>query len=81
MSRGLWDSLEVMLKLNLSWCLDVLVNIWNSPLYKGSTLWDNLSDEIQQTRSADKFTKRLGRINRNYIDLLWFDVLVLLDYL
>ena len=49
----------------------------NSPLYRGSTLWDTLPEEIQHAVSTKVFTQNVCNLNRTYVDLLSKNVTVL----
>ena len=42
----------------------------NSPIYRGSTLWDILSEDIQHVVSIKVFTQRVCNLNKTYVDLL-----------
>ena len=42
----------------------------NSPMYRGSILWDTLPVDIQRSLSIRTFTKQICNMNRVYVDLL-----------
>ena len=48
------------------------MNYLNSPLYRGSNLWDTIPQDIhvQRSVSINAFTKHVCLINREYVDLI-----------
>ena len=42
----------------------------NSPLYRGSVLWDNLEKCVQDIPSQQLFNRKITKMYKEYVDLL-----------
>ena len=64
--RVLWGNVKVKFKL-MSRCTGKYMN---SPMFRGSALWDALPVDIQRVVTIRVFTKELCNMNKTYVDLL-----------
>ena len=64
--RVLRGNVKLQLKL-MSRCSTKYIN---SPLYRGTVLWDKLLGDEQRSRTIDIFTKSLYKRNSEYLDLI-----------
>ena len=42
----------------------------NSPLYRGSVLWDNLEKGVQDIPTQQLFNRKITKMYKEYVDLL-----------